>query len=82
MLKKLFILGTVLVLGSFPLYAGKFGNPEDVEFARTVWQAMTKASLVGDNAFVSQNRIKDSLRTELCWTPLKVSSLWQISKVS
>ena len=36
MLKKLFILGTVLVLGSFPLYAGKFGNQEDVEFARTV----------------------------------------------
>jgi hypothetical protein len=54
MFKKLFILGTVLVLGSFPLYAGKFGNPDDVEFARTVWQAMTKASLVGDNAFVSQ----------------------------
>ena len=54
MLKKLFTLGTVVVLGSFPLYAGKFGNPDDVEFARTVWQAMTKASLVGEGAFVSQ----------------------------
>ena len=54
MLKKLFILGTVLVLGSFQLYAGKFGNPDDVQFAKIVWQAMSKASLVGESAFVSQ----------------------------
>ena len=54
MLKKWFALGVVVALGSAPLYAGKFGNPEDVEYARKVWQAMTKASLVGEHAFVSQ----------------------------
>ena len=57
MLKKLFTLGTVVVLGSFPLYAGKFGNPDDVEFARTVWQAMTKASLV-ERVPLFPNRIR------------------------
>ena len=54
MLKKWFALGVVVALGSAPLYAGKFGNPEDVEYARKVWPAMTKASLVGEHAFVSQ----------------------------
>ena len=37
MLKKWFALGVVVALGSAPLYAGKFGNPEDVEYASKVW---------------------------------------------